>query len=1008
MKKLVSLQRPAAWLLFQTATLLISLNVRALDIIDPTGVIYTNITESSRFGATWGATNLFNYNVTGVNPGDALPSTGLEYAKSGPGTAYVVFEVGSNYDVGSVFYAQRFGSTTGDNMQRMSIWTSTTTPFTAVDPGTPAQAVVALLPNTGVPIWREYFLTNTLTGRYFLLKLEQTTLSGNPGGKQMRLGQAPNAPIIGVQPASQTVYSGSTVALSVQAAGIGTLAYQWQSSPTGAGTFTNLSDIGNISGAHTANLMIANASAGTLDYQVVVTNANGAATSSIATVTVNTSAPFIVTDITPASLSQPAGYPFSFKVVVDGSRPLTYQWKKDGVNVVNSGRISGANSNILSFSAATNTDAGNYQLFVTNSIGDSASSQATLTVIPSLPVLDPTGVIYTGVSDSSHFSAGFVSANLFSQNMTGIAPGTLFSGSEYAKSGPGTAYVAFRVDTAYTMGSVFWGQRNGSGTGDNMQKMSIWTSTNSPFTAADPGTGAVAVINLAPNSGTSKWVEYFLSSNIVGQYFLLKLEQTTVTGNPGGSEMRFGLAQQAPAIGVQPTDVAAYDGNTVQFAVGATGAQPLRFRWQVSAAGAGSFTSLTDGANVSGSTNATLTLRNIPLTDFDYRVIVTNTFGNVTSDVAHLTVTTSGPQLLTDLTPLALQQPAGFAFTYSVQVTGSAPIVYQWFHNGAPLSDTSRVTGSHSNVLFVANAQSSDEGTYSLSISNAYGPAASSESSVTVSNGFGLYDGSAWSLNGGATMNGDALSITEAVNSQARTAFFRTPVSVGAFQAHFLYQDVSGGGADGAAFIVQNSTAGPAALGPGGGGFAYVGITPSVAVLLNIYSGAPGGRGIAFMTNGNTPEFSGTTYSNTAPLNLASGNPIDVTVRYALGVMTLTLVDSTAGTSYKTNVTINLPAVVGGTNAYIGFSGATGGINAQQQISNVSFINLARLSVQSAGSNVIISWPVASNEVVLKYATDLGATVWQNETATVTETNGIRQVTVPASAAPRFYTLGKP
>jgi len=112
---------------------LLATRALALDVIDPTGAAYINVSDSSRFSASFVSSNLFTYSVTGVVPGDVLGTTG-EYAKSGGGTAYVVFEIDAIYDVGSVFYAQRFGSTTGDNMQRMSVWTSTTTPFAAPIP----------------------------------------------------------------------------------------------------------------------------------------------------------------------------------------------------------------------------------------------------------------------------------------------------------------------------------------------------------------------------------------------------------------------------------------------------------------------------------------------------------------------------------------------------------------------------------------------------------------------------------------------------------------------------------------------------------------------------------------------------------------------------------------------------------------------------------------------------------------------------------------------------------
>src|SRR4051812_35609523 len=90
-----------------------------------------------------------------------------------------------------------------------------------------------------------------------------------------------------------------------------------------------------------------------------------------------------------------------------------------------------------------------------------------------LDVIDPTGAIYVGVSNSSQFNASFGATNLFTQNMSGVAVGQTVPGPEYAKQGSGDAWVIFEVDQAYSIGSIYWAQRNGSTTGDNMQKMSI-------------------------------------------------------------------------------------------------------------------------------------------------------------------------------------------------------------------------------------------------------------------------------------------------------------------------------------------------------------------------------------------------------------------------------------------------------------------------------------------------------------------------------------------------------
>ena len=103
-------------------------------------------------------------------------------------------------------------------------------------------------------------------------------------------------------------------------------------------------------------------------------------------------------------------------------------------------------------------------------------------------------------------------------------------------------------------------------------------------------------------------------------------------------------------------------------------------------------------------------------------------------------------------------------------------------------------------------------------------------------------------------------------------------------------QDVGGHGtnnttADGVTFCLQNDTRTTAALGAGGGALGASGITPSVELAMNIYSGDAGGAGMALGTNGvlgNNP------YLSTAPVDFSSGDPIAVTIVYQSGVATVT------------------------------------------------------------------------------------------------------------------------
>ena len=171
---------------------------------------------------------------------------------------------------------------------------------------------------------------------------------------------------------------------------------------------------------------------------------------------------------------------------------------------------------------------------------------------------------------------------------------------------------------------------------------------------------------------------------------------------------------------------------------------------------------------------------------------------------------------------------------------------------------------------------------------------------------------------------------------ETRSAFYNTKVPTGAFTATFVYTAGGNMQADGVTFTLQNSPAGPAALGPNAAGsnLGYFGIAPSAAVQLNIYTGDPGGVGSAFTSGGTLSA-----YTSTSPVNLASGDPIHVMLSYDGSNLVENLIDQTTSQTYsKTYAGVNLPAATGGTSAYVGFTGATGGLFAVQTISNFSFI----------------------------------------------------------------------
>ena len=96
-------------------------------------------------------------------------------------------------------------------------------------------------------------------------------------------------------------------------------------------------------------------------------------------------APVITTQ--PQSISVAEGNSASFTVTASGSQPLSYQWRKNTVN------ISGATSSTYTIPVVSPGDAGNYSVVVTNSAGSATSNDAVLTVTPANQL--PTATINT-------------------------------------------------------------------------------------------------------------------------------------------------------------------------------------------------------------------------------------------------------------------------------------------------------------------------------------------------------------------------------------------------------------------------------------------------------------------------------------------------------------------------------------------------------------------------------------------------------------------------------------
>jgi hypothetical protein len=181
------------------------------------------------------------------------------------------------------------------------------------------------------------------------------------------------APGILTNPSSQTVVSGNSVTFSASASGYPTPTVQWQQSTNGS-TFTNIS--GATSTSYT--ISAATISQNGYRYRAVFTNQAGSATTTAATLTVQ-SAPTVTKN--PSNTTVNAGQTATLTASVTGNPAPTVQWQvsTDGGNTYSN--ISGATGTTLTL---TNTTAGQngslYRAVFTNSVGTATTTAATLTV----------------------------------------------------------------------------------------------------------------------------------------------------------------------------------------------------------------------------------------------------------------------------------------------------------------------------------------------------------------------------------------------------------------------------------------------------------------------------------------------------------------------------------------------------------------------------------------------------------------------------------------------------
>jgi Legume lectin domain/Chitobiase/beta-hexosaminidase C-terminal domain len=309
-------------------------------------------------------------------------------------------------------------------------------------------------------------------------------------------------------------------------------------------------------------------------------------------------------------------------------------------------------------------------------------------------------------------------------------------------------------------------------------------------------------------------------------------------------------------------------------------------------------------------------------------------------------------------TPTFSVSPGSYPSAQTVSISAPAGSTIYYSTNGLPpTSSSTRYSGpiTVSSSKLIQAVAIGPNLTDSLVASANYQIASSGTPIVNFPSGFAEASGLVIPV-GYAKLNGSSLRLTDTnlLGLEAGAAWYAAPLNVTKFSTSFTLQTT--GSANGMTFCIQNQTAassdassllvsgGPTAVGQSQSGLGYSGSTGtggrnsgilnSIAIKFDLYN-SPGNT-TGLYTNGADLTGTGPQVSING-VNLNSGHPLNVSLNYDGATLAMKITDSVTGATFSHSWPIDIPSIVGGNTAYVGFTGSTGGLFANQNVTSWTY-----------------------------------------------------------------------
>jgi hypothetical protein len=508
------------------------------------------------------------------------------------------------------------------------------------------------------------------------------------------------AATITTQPANATLCSGSNANFSVNATGTGLLTYQWKKNGNIiVGASANTLTLTNITASDAAN------------YTVEITSSCGSITSAPAVLAID---PLTTITMQPAPVIQCAGAQASFTVTATGTSGLTYQWKKNGVN------IAGANSNTLLLNNITATDAANYSVDVVGTCNTINSSAASLVVNPLTTITAQPNATTLCAGSNATFSVSATGTGALTYQwkkngniITGATSSTLNLSNVSASDAANYTVDVTGVCGTITSASAALGVNPITVITSQPVSATQCVGTQATFTVTATGSGILSFqwkkngVNIV-GANSSSLILNNISATDAADYTV------DVVGACGtlASAAAVLVVNPTTSITSQPTPAIHCVGSQAVFSVNAAGTGILNYQWKK------------NGVNIAGANSSTLTISNLTTADAgDYTVEVLGSCGVLTSNAASLVV-----NALTAISqqPVGAINCAGTGLTLNVLASGTGTLSYQWKKNGA------NIFGATNSSLSINALTAADAGDYTVEVLGACNAISSNAATVVV------------------------------------------------------------------------------------------------------------------------------------------------------------------------------------------------------------------------------------------------------------------------------------